>query len=397
MVKSLGLSVGATSVHGVLLRRGTIVWAGSTAYTSPAELTDAIARLAGESGCVARTTRVVLARDVVQLRTILPAPPLKPSAARRYLALEAARLFRKNGAPLVTDAVAMPTAEKGLALFAAAAPQPLLDAIIDGCKQAGLRVQALAPAADVLAASLAAIPAQGEVTFLDGETAEVLSIGPQGAWRSRLQAATGGDTVLQWAEPLRALHDEAPHYAAAYAAARQPPRLELWPPETRRLRTRDSRRKLIRLTTAGLVCWALAVGVYVGRLLAMLYSSTHYLNAVSGQLDSALALRRDLDAGGTTLATIATARSVRSRTLELLGHLATALPDSAVILSLTLGADGIVRLGGRAASAARVVAVLEQVKELRDVKLEGPVTREAGTDGRPLDRLAIVARLEATR
>lgn len=393
MVRTLGLSVGARSVHGVLMERGTVVWAGSASYDSLPELTEAIARLAGESGRPARAARIVLGRDVVQLRTLLPAPPLKLAAARRYVALEAARLFRKNGDPLVTDAVTVPTGEQGLALFAAGAPQAVLEAILKGCAQAGLGVERIAPAAEVLTASLARNVIRGDLTFADGGAAEVLSIGPQGVWRSRLQNGLAEGMALEWAVPLRALGEQAPQFAAAYGAAVAVPRLELWPAEARRLRARDARRRVYRLEVVGLACWVLAGGVYVGRLMASLHSSTRYLEAVSGQLDSALALRRDFDAGRATLATIVAARATRSRRLELLAQLTSALPDSAVALAFTVGPNATVRLAGLAPSGARVAARLERFPELRGVRLEGPVTRETGAGGVMLDRFAIVARV----
>src|SRR6266487_3954980 len=110
----LGISVSSSHVRAVLWWRDAIRWAGVAPYESPDDLADAIARLAGESGMPVRRARVVLERDVVQLRSIVPAPPLKPAPLRRYVALEAPRLFRKNGAPLVTDGVNV-TVAKGTA------------------------------------------------------------------------------------------------------------------------------------------------------------------------------------------------------------------------------------------------------------------------------------------
>src|SRR6266851_7824107 len=122
----LGLSVGAASVRAVLVRRGAIAWAGLAPYAGPGELAEVIARLAGESGLPVRRARVVLERVVVQLRTFDPAPPLTGRAAGRWVALEAPRLFRKNGAPLVTDAVLIQVGRRRATLLAAAATEPLV-------------------------------------------------------------------------------------------------------------------------------------------------------------------------------------------------------------------------------------------------------------------------------
>jgi hypothetical protein len=182
----LGLSVSSSNVRAIFLDRGAIQWAGEAHYANLAELADIVARLAGESGRPVRRVRVVLERDIVQLRSITPAPPLSSAAARRYVALEAPRLFRKNGTPLVTDARLVPVDATRRALLAAAATEPLLRAILEGCAQAGLDVLGVGPAADVLPCALAAPLAEPEASFSDGGKCEVLSLGPAGPWRSRL-------------------------------------------------------------------------------------------------------------------------------------------------------------------------------------------------------------------
>jgi len=389
----LGLSVGAASVHAVLHDRRGIRWAGAASYDGPAELSDVIARLAGDCGAPVRTARIALERDVVQLRTIVPAPPLKNAAVGRYVALEARRLFRKNGVPLVTDAVIVTAPGQGRVLFAAAGPEPLLTAVLAGCAQAGLHVAALAPAAEVLSGALAAPPSGVDLTFPNGGTTEVISTGPDGPWRSRLVAASR-DVEVQWAAPLAELGDRAPHLAAAYASAIGRPRLELLPASARLARGRDRRRRLLRVMALGLALWLVAGATYVGRLGWVLRAATNSLGRAQPALDSALALRRELDAGCATLATIAAARAGRSRRLELWGALTRSLSDSVYLVSLTVAPDGTVRLAGLAPSAARVLAQLERLPQLSHVRLEGPASREAVPGGGERERFTIVAELE---
>lgn len=388
----LGLSIGASNVRAVLLQRDVVEWAGQAAYADLTELAEVVARLAGESDRPVRRVRVVLERDLVQLRSITPAPPLLPAAARRYVVLEAPRLFRKNGAPLVTDARLVPVDATRRALFAAAAPEPLVQAILEGCAAAGLEVEGVGPAAEVLPCALAAPLAEPEAVFVTDGASEVLSLGPAGPWRSRLVAEKGQEAPL-WAPALAALEPHAGQFASAYAAAMAAPRLELLPPDTRAARMRLVRQRMMRLAMVGLACWALAGAISIGRLLSTLHSSTRYLESVAPSLDSALVVRRELGAGMATLETMAIARATRSRQLAFISALTRALEDSVFLVALRVGADGTVRLAGYAPSAARALADLERVRQLREAKLEGPVTREAVEGRKPLDRFAIVARL----
>jgi hypothetical protein len=140
--------------------------------------------------------------------------------------------------------------------------------------------------------------------------------------------------------------------------------------------------------------WVLAGAVYVGRLLSTLHTATGYLDAASVRLDSALAARRDLDAGRATLATIARAEQTRSRHLSLLAGVTAVLGDSTYLVTYQVDADGTVRLSGYAPSAVRVLAALEHANGLRRPRLEGAVSRETTSGGRLLDRFAIVAQRE---
>jgi len=390
----LGVSIGATKIHAVLWWREAIQWAGAAPYEGPAALADAIARLAGEAGAPVRRACVVLERDIVQLRSIVPAPPLKPGALRRYVALEASRLFRHNGAPLVTDAVRVALTKDSAALWAGAAAEALVLAVLAGCAQAGLALEALGPAADVL--PWAASQRQGSLVFANGETSEVLDVGVSGTWQSRLMRGIGNGEPPDLAAPLAALGEEAHHFAAAYAAAIAMPRLMLLPAEARAAEERSARRRMMRLIGVGAALWLAAAGVHVGRLVWIRQTATRLLGAAAPAVDSALAARRDLDLARATLATIVAADAQRSRHVALLAAITQALGDSTYLAALQVRPDGVVRLAGYAPVAARVVAQLERIAALRDVRLEGPVTREHGAGSTERDRFAIVARLETT-
>lgn len=388
----LGIAIGAAQVRALLWWRKAIQWAGAAPYADPPSLRESIARLAGEACAPVRRARVVLERDVVQLRSIVPAPPLKASALRRYVALESPRLFRHNGAPLVTDGVRIDLTKDSAALWAGAAAEPLVQAVLAGCAQAGLALEGLGPAADVL--PRATSQARGALMFPNGGTAEVLDVGPSGTWQSRLIRGMGSGESAALAQPLAALGEEAHHFAAAYAAAIAAPRLSFVPAETRAAEERRGRRRLVQLLGIGAALWFAAAGIYMSRLAWVRHTASRSLGAAAETVDSALAVRRDLALARATLATVSRADDARSRHLELLAAVTRALGDSTYLAALQVTPEGIVRLAGYAPVAARAVAQLETVAVLKDVRLEGPVTREQGAAGAARDRFAVVARLE---
>jgi hypothetical protein len=144
----------------------------------------------------------------------------------------------------------------------------------------------------------------------------------------------------------------------------------------------------------GLALWLAAGATYVGRLGWVLRAATNSLGRAQPALDSALALRRELDAGRATLATIVAARAGRSRRLELWGALTRSLSDSVFLVALTAAPDGTVRLAGFAPSAARVLAQLERLPRLSHVRPEGRASRETVPGGGERERFTIVAELE---
>jgi hypothetical protein len=388
----LGLSVGSDHVRAVLWWRGAIRWAGIAGYGGYDALAEAIGRLAAEAGAPVRRARLVLERDVVQLRSVVPAPPLKAAAMRRYVALEAPRLFRKNGSPLVTDGIRLPAAGGTVALWAGAVSEPLTLALLAGCAQAGLVLESLGPAADVL--PNASCERVGTLVFPNGGTTEVLEVGPRGTWQSRFVRGTGDRPPSAFHSALAALGEDASHFAAAYAAAVALPRLSLLPRDARSAHDRRSWRRVTRLLAAGTALWLLAAGAYVGRLAWTRAAATRALEGAAAAVDSAIGVRRELALAEATLATLEAAQENRSRHLALLSALTGALGDSTYVIALQIMPDGVVRVAGYAPGASRVVSALEQLLGLSGVRLEGPVTRERGADGIERDRFAIVAHVE---
>lgn len=393
----LGLSVAAGELRAVLVEaQGRVRWAATIPYGDPGDLAAAIGRLAADSPRSTRQVRVVLERSVIQLRTVSAVPPLSREAARRYASLEALRLFRTNGVPLVTDGRALKIGPRDRVLWAGAAPEPLVAAVVRGCEEAGLMLESLGPAADVLPHAVADPPAQGELAFPNGSTCELLSLTSGTVWRSRF-VGDAGATTPPWVSALTAMGERAALLAAAYAATVRPPLLELVPRETLAARRTTALRQLRRVALAGAALWIAAGATHVGRLAVSARQAEVELRAMGPALDRALALRRDLNAAHAALGTMHAAERSRSRTLALLGDLTAVLGDSVFLATLQMPTDSTLRLAGYAPQAARALARLEAAPWIRQPRFEGPVTRErVGPADQELDRFAIVARIRRT-
>jgi hypothetical protein len=334
---------------------------------------------------------VGLKRDVVQIRSLHPAPPLKARDVPRYVTLEAARLFRQNGHPLVTDGTLVSVSKGDPALWAAAVSEPLLDAILEGCREAGLTLEALAPSAETLPAALDMEPLTAEVSVPDGRTTERLSLGAAGAvWRSRWSRSDAPSEV-DWVSALTAVNGERAVVAPAYAAGVRLPVLALLPAGHRAAARRRGRRRMGVLAAVGVGLWLLSGALYAGRLSYAYARATALLAAFHPAADSALSARRELDEARTTLETIARTRADRSRSLRLLAGLTAALPDSVSIIALQVSPTGQVRVTGYAPRAADVLARVGRVGGLSGASFEGAVTREVMAGQAERDRFTVVA------
>ena len=391
MRPALGMSVGSAELRAVLTRKRRVVWAASIPYADANDAAAAIGRLASDLPVARPRVRVVLSRDVVQLRTLASAPPLSATAARRYVALEAGRLFRKDGASLVTDGRAVWVGPRDRALLAAGAPEPLVRAVVQGCEEAGLTLEALGPAADVLPWALADPPARGDVTIPLADGHETLSLSPAGVWRSR-RRRDADSAPPRWCAALSAAGQPAAALAEAYAAAIRRPVLDLLPRETRAARVHVAWRRVRVTLMGGAALWVAAGVVRVARLQALGRETERQLLSMDRAVDSALTLHGDLNAARAAVATIRRAERGRSRTLSILGDLTTSLGDSVVIAALELTADTSFRLVGDAPQAARVLVNLERMPWLRGARFESPVLKEQIAPGDELDRFSILAR-----
>ena len=141
----LQLMVSAGNVRAEAVRAGVAIWAGEATYESPVDLTEVIARLAAAPAERCRRLRVTLERPPAQTRVLKDLPPVRERELAALVANQAGRLFRRNGAPLVTDATWVPNGA-GRVTHAAAVEEPVVLAVVAGAAQAGLRVESITAA-----------------------------------------------------------------------------------------------------------------------------------------------------------------------------------------------------------------------------------------------------------
>ena len=140
----LRLRVGRSVVRAEASQHGALVWMAEAGYQDVAELADVIARLAAEAPAGCRRLEVALERPRAQLRTLSDVPPVKSRELKALVEHQASRYFRRNGQSLVTDAVWIGKGSERT-VRAAAAEEPLVEAIAAGTRAAGLALTTIGP------------------------------------------------------------------------------------------------------------------------------------------------------------------------------------------------------------------------------------------------------------
>jgi Tfp pilus assembly protein PilN len=163
--------------------------------------------------------------------------------------------------------------------------------------------------------------------------------------------------------------------------------LLLLPMAERAARRRAEQRLTRRLTIGAASVWLAAGVLFACRLAWERRAVEREFAALGGPLGAVLAARRELRQAELAVRAVTQVEQTRGRSLALLGAVAAALPDSAVVTSLNWKADGGV-ISGLARRAADVVARLERSGALPGPRLEGPTVRETA-GGREWERFTI--------
>lgn len=177
----LQLVIGHGTVRAEAIRAGLAIWAGEATYDSVADLTEVIARLAAAPTDRCRRLKVTLERPPAQTRTLTDLPPVHERELVALVANQAGRFFRRNGAPLVTDAIWVTNGE-GRVTQAAAVEEPLVLAVAAGAAQAGLVLETIN--ADGVSPQLQLLPAAERMVRARARRRALirLAVGACGIW-----------------------------------------------------------------------------------------------------------------------------------------------------------------------------------------------------------------------
>lgn len=164
--------------------------------------------------------------------------------------------------------------------------------------------------------------------------------------------------------------------------------LSLLPPSTMAARVERLRRSVAWWSMAALVAWGLVGSAYLIRLTVERRRVERALLRLEAPAAALRTLRKEMrTARDMTEAIAATEQGAHDLTRQLT-EVASALPDSAFLTSLTISAGGNGAITGYARRAAEVVASLERAGGTRAPRLEGRLAREA-LGGREWDRFSI--------
>jgi hypothetical protein len=331
----LGIAVLADRVSVVALRGQTTVWAAEAPYEDAADLERSLAALAAERPRRANVATVGLSADVARVKVLEGLPRLSHPQLAAHVRLHSRRYFLQNGIPLVTDARPLDAKRDPGRALAAAAHTPLIEAIARGLDAAGLACNAIAP---------------------------LSLMGPSDA-------------------------DDSLSLARTAARAKSTP-LALLPDATRASRIAAANRSLTTWALVAIASVVLAIASWFLVQARDERAATRELARIRPAVETAIAVRSDLDATTDALALLARVSAGRAHRAKQLADLARALPDSAFLVSVRFEPDGRGSLAGYAPSAAQVLARLERSGAALHPALDGPVTRET-LGGRERERFAV--------
>ncbi|HET7584029.1 MAG TPA: hypothetical protein VFK13_03930 [Gemmatimonadaceae bacterium] len=382
-------------------RDGRVMWAVEEERAADASLAEEIARLLARAPIPRWPGARVIAAvgpSLAQAKRVAGLPPLDDvQAVAQILQEGASRFFLRNGSSVV---VARPRLVAPGIAWTAAIEQPSVDAIIQGCRLGGVRLEAIVPTVGLLGRILLS----ANVLWQDGDVLAELGYGEDAAasqarripiaLRSRRLADNGSlrQAMNEPPESIPQLQQLGAHgwrYADAYGAA-----------------TCDSRDEPAILARSGsgsaapVPRWRarVAIGAVVAAMVAALIApgirarmaartANDALQALAAPSRAAARDQRELARITAALDEVSAFEQQRRSHLELLDHINRALPSGSALLALRVdsASGSVVVLGPRAADVLRA---FEHVPDIATPEIVGPVTREMAS-GRQLDRVAL--------
>jgi hypothetical protein len=317
----------AVGVHGT-----RVLWGVSGALESETPLAAALSGFLANlplGPFVRPRLTVALGPAFAQTKRLAGLPPLGDERELgRTVGEHAARFFLKNGVPLVITSVRLDADGKA---WGAALQKPTVDTIVTACRGSRVRLIGIVPAADVLRPSL--------------DTGAVAGLGRDAASFATAYGAAVVSDALTWR-----------------TSATADPQVPRW--------------RLVVATSAA--AFAVVVAALAPGLAARVaeHRAITHLAAIAAPTRIARRTARDLGQVTGALGEVGAFDARRRSVSLLLGALARALPEGAVLLALHVDSAGgsIVALAPRAGA---LVMSLERLPGISVPEITGPVTREA--------------------
>lgn len=373
----IGLAVAHGHVRAVLVRGEVIVWAGEDAVDDPSRVAEAITRLLRTLPIrrwFRRRMNAAVGPAFAQVRRVSGLPPLTdPGTLARIVQEGASRFFLRNGSPLVTTGVHL--IEPG-SVWVAAFDEPIVRAVVEGCRGARMRLRAVMPSVAVIAAGLEGEEFQwpdGPVTtYVQLEAGRIASV------RRRAQREALSDQHMPVArEVLTTVQDGAWRFADAYGAAVMPANADLVMHPARPVASsRHVPRWRLAVASVAMmlgIAWALlAPGLAAQRAGR---DARSVLAVLSEPQQAAILADADLRRITSVLDDVVRFDASRRSVIQLLTGLAEVLPERSALLTLRTDSGGAT-MAALAPRAAQVVTPLERLPGVTGVEIVGPVTRE---------------------
>lgn len=321
MKQTLRLRVTRGVLYAELRRRSAVAWAGEASFGDADELAVAIGALVLEAPMLRRAAAVdvIVEPPLVQIRTLNDLPPVRARALAAIVAHQSGRFFRKNGKPLVTDAVwvggqRLPWrrgAEPPRVARAAAIEAPWVDAIVKGARDAKLRIPTIAP----------------------------------------------GGVAAQ-------------------------PRMDLITPAERVARRRQALGLTRRLAAMAVALWLGVGALHVARLITARHRLDGEAARLWKASEAVIAARRTVHETDAMVRAVDGQAADRGALLRTVGAILIALPDSAYLTSLELEQSGSGLLTGVGRRAADVMASLDRTGAAPGARLDGVPLPESSNGAR---------------
>jgi len=381
---TVGLAVSEDSIRAVAVKRGRILWA-TEAERDGELLQVTIERVLGGS-LLPRWPRAVVIAAVgpasAQTKRLVGLPPLGPGTEMDSVVREsAARLFLRNGIPLVT---AVSGSTHGTR-WGTALDRDIVEAVERACRSRHIRLTAVTPSVAVIGLAL-----QGDrFAWHDGHS--VAQVEAHGAELITVRRSSSDPHEQQPQPPtpapgLAPLGQGAWRFADAFGAAVAPPDVLAWRPNSGEGRPLARWRLAVALLAMLIAAMAWLAAPGVAATIAQRRAQQR-LKAIAEVRRSVVMAERELVRVTRALTEVAAFDSGAIPATMFLAELTRSLPEGVAIVTLRLTGEAstLVALAPR---AAPVLTALERVRGIDGAEIVGPVTREVvGTE--TVERLSV--------